>query len=78
MVEYSKILARPFVKKLFCVCGKTVDHKNKQALFKVAGLKHGITELPSHLSELTVMKENLSEFACKVHVGIVIRFLESY
>ena len=57
--------------------GKTVGHKNNKALVKVAGLKHKITEKPSHLSELPVTRENLSEFACKVRVCTLKRFLDS-
>ena len=46
------------------MCGKTVGHKNRKALFSVAGLRERIAERLSHLSELTVTKDNLSEFAC--------------
>ena len=63
--------------KLFHVCGKTVDHKNNKALFKVAGLKHRIAGQPSYLSKLPVMRESLSAFACKVHVCTLKKFLDS-
>ena len=53
---------------MFRMCGKTVDLKNNTVLFKVAGLKNRITVQPSHISELLVMRESLSTFACKVLV----------
>ena len=68
-VESSKVSVRTIVKRCCRVCGKAVEQKkkkqNRKALFAVVGLRDRITERLSHLSGLTVTKEDLSEFACK-------------
>ena len=52
---------------LSCVCGKAVERKktNRKALFTVVGLRDRIAERLLHLSGLTIIEEDLSEFACK-------------
>ena len=62
-MKSSKVSAQIIVKCCCCVCGKAVEQKKK--LFTVVGLRDRIAEQLSHLSGLTVMKEDLSEFACK-------------
>ena len=64
-MESRKATARLFVKSCCRVCGKTVDQRNRKALFTIVGLRDRIADRLSHLSELTVKKDDLSEFACR-------------
>ena len=60
-----EVSARTIMKSCCRVYGKAVGQENRKELFRVVGLRDRIAERLSHLSGLTVMKEDLSEFACK-------------
>ncbi len=60
-------MAATHVKKCCRICGRPVDHKERRALFTAAGLRDRLAERLTLLSngELTVISDDLSEFACK-------------
>ena len=65
-MESSKVSVRTIVKRCCRVCGKAAEQKKPwKVLFTVVGLRDRIAERLSHISELTIIKEDLSEFACK-------------